>query len=101
MPFLIVLRADPLWMARWSVLSLWMMYCGSSLQACRLLPLKVISLVTFFWAEWRTEIAWMRLYFSVCVWGSLGLVHTPRVNHHESSPAEKKIEAFTRQRAFS
>ena len=35
--------------------------------------------VTFSWAEWRTEVPWMTLYFSVCVWWSLALVHAPRV----------------------
>jgi hypothetical protein len=35
--------------------------------------------VTFSWAEWRTEIPWMTLYFSVCVWWSLALVHAPEV----------------------
>jgi hypothetical protein len=35
--------------------------------------------VTFSWAEWRPEIPWMTLYFSVCVWWSLALVHAPRV----------------------
>jgi hypothetical protein len=34
--------------------------------------------VTFAWEEWRTEIPWMTLYFSVCVWWSLVLVHVPR-----------------------
>jgi hypothetical protein len=33
--------------------------------------------VTFDWEEWRTEIPWMSLYFSVAVWGSLALVHAP------------------------
>jgi hypothetical protein len=35
--------------------------------------------VTFSWAQWRTEIPWMTLYFSVCVWWSVALVHAPRV----------------------
>jgi hypothetical protein len=35
--------------------------------------------VTFAWEEWRTEIPWMSLYFSVCVWWSLALVHAPRL----------------------
>lgn len=39
--------------------------------------------VTFSWAEWQAEIPWMTLYFSVCVWWSLGLVHAPRL---ESDP---------------
>lgn len=34
--------------------------------------------VTFSWEEWRAEIPWMTLYFSVCVWWSLALVHVPR-----------------------
>ncbi len=35
-------------------------------------------IVTFSWEEWRAEIPWMTLYFSVCVWWSLALVHAPR-----------------------
>jgi hypothetical protein len=34
--------------------------------------------VTFSWDQWRAEIPWMTLYFSVCVWWSLALVHAPR-----------------------
>lgn len=34
--------------------------------------------VTFAWEQWRAEIPWMTLYFSVCVWWSLALVHAPR-----------------------
>ena len=34
--------------------------------------------VTFAWEEWRTEIPWMSLYFSVGVWFSIALVHAPR-----------------------
>ncbi|HEY7314534.1 MAG TPA: hypothetical protein VH643_34620 [Gemmataceae bacterium] len=34
--------------------------------------------VSFAWEEWRAEIPWMTLYFSVCVWWSLALVHAPR-----------------------
>src|SRR5262249_15669192 len=35
-------------------------------------------LVTFEWEQWRTEIPWMSLYFSVAVWTSIPLVPTPR-----------------------
>jgi hypothetical protein len=35
--------------------------------------------VTFSWSEWQTEIPWMTLYFSVCVWWSLALIHAPRL----------------------
>lgn len=34
--------------------------------------------VSFPWEERRSEIPWMTLYFSVCVWWSLALVHAPR-----------------------
>jgi hypothetical protein len=34
--------------------------------------------VTFDWEQWRTEVPWMSLYFSVGVWSSLALVHMPR-----------------------
>ena len=35
-------------------------------------------------ADWREEMAWMGLYFSACVWLSVGLVHAPRF---EAAPA--------------
>jgi hypothetical protein len=34
--------------------------------------------VTFAWEQWRSEIPWMSLYFSVGVWCSIALVHAPR-----------------------
>jgi len=33
--------------------------------------------VTFAWEDWRTEIPWMSLYFSVAVWCSIALAHAP------------------------
>jgi hypothetical protein len=35
--------------------------------------------VTFDWEAWRTEMPWMSLYFSVCVWCSIALAHVPRI----------------------
>jgi hypothetical protein len=35
-------------------------------------------IVTFAWEEWRAEVPWMSLYFTVAVWWSLALVHVPR-----------------------
>ncbi|MEY8874969.1 MAG: hypothetical protein AB9M60_00555 [Leptothrix sp. (in: b-proteobacteria)] len=29
------------------------------------------------WADWRSEVVWMTLYFSVAVWLSIGLAHVP------------------------
>jgi hypothetical protein len=35
--------------------------------------------VTFDWDEWRPEVPWMSLYFSVAVWCSIALVQAPRL----------------------
>ena len=29
------------------------------------------------WDDWKSEVAWMTLYFSVAVWLSIALVHAP------------------------
>ncbi len=50
----IILRAEPLCIARWSVLSLWIKYCGSSFEAWTVYPLNVISEITFFLTVPRT-----------------------------------------------
>jgi hypothetical protein len=34
--------------------------------------------VTHAWEEWRAEMPWMSLYFSVGVWSSIALVHASR-----------------------
>jgi hypothetical protein len=33
--------------------------------------------VSYRWQDWRSEVVWMALYFSVCVWISISLVHAP------------------------
>jgi hypothetical protein len=33
--------------------------------------------VTYAWDEWRTEIPWMSLYFSIGVWCSIACIHAP------------------------
>jgi hypothetical protein len=33
--------------------------------------------VTYHWEQWRPEIPWMSLYFSVAVWCSIALAHAP------------------------
>lgn len=35
--------------------------------------------VTHSWQQWRTEVPWMSLYFSVAVWMSIAFTHLPRV----------------------
>jgi hypothetical protein len=33
--------------------------------------------VSYHWSDWKNEIPWMSLYFSVAVWLSISLIHTP------------------------
>jgi hypothetical protein len=33
--------------------------------------------VSFRWDDWKNEVVWMSLYFSVAVWISISLVHAP------------------------
>jgi hypothetical protein len=39
------------------------------------------AVVSHRWEDWRTEVAWMSLYFSAAVWISLALVHVPVLAH--------------------
>jgi len=34
--------------------------------------------VSYQWSDWKSEIVWMSLYFSVAVWLSIALIHAPR-----------------------
>jgi hypothetical protein len=34
--------------------------------------------VSYRWGDWKTEVAWMSLYFSVGVWASIWLIHAPK-----------------------
>lgn len=40
-----------------------------------ILDATVRRVVSHRWEDWRTEVVWMSLYFSVAVWLSIGLVH--------------------------
>lgn len=35
------------------------------------------KLVSFRWEDWKSEVTWMSLYFSVGVWASISLIHAP------------------------
>jgi hypothetical protein len=35
--------------------------------------------VSYRWDDWRSEVVWMSVYFSVAVWASIALVHAPLV----------------------
>jgi hypothetical protein len=39
------------------------------------------------WGDWRTEMPWMTLYFSVVVWVSIALMHAPRFGRDPAAAA--------------
>lgn len=51
-------------------------------------------IVSYRWADWRGEIAWMSLYFSVAVWASISLVS---VSIREAKPLKSKPPSFCRK----
>ncbi len=54
-------------------------YLGIAQGALDALDRRVVS---HRWADWQSEIAWMSLYFSVAVWMSIALIHTPVSARH-------------------
>jgi hypothetical protein len=38
------------------------------------------------WEDWKNEIAWMSLYFSVAVWLSIALIHAPLLLESRAAP---------------
>ena len=52
-----------------------------------LVDARIRSVVTFRWEDWRAEIPWMTLYFSVGVWVSIGLMRVPLLRERrEAAP---------------
>ena len=47
------------------------------------------------WEEWKTEMPWMTLYFSVVVWASIALMHLPRFAAHKAVAAEPRAARAT------
>jgi hypothetical protein len=54
--------------------------------------------VTFSWEAWRTEMPWMTLYFSVCVWWSLALVYAPRLKPDLPTAESARLDPRSRPR---
>jgi len=51
------------------------------------------------WEEWKSEMPWMTLYFSVVVWASIALMHLPRFVAHEKARASVQARAPRRLRS--
>jgi hypothetical protein len=43
------------------------------------------------WADWKNEVAWMSLYFSVAVWISISLIHTPQPEAHLATGERRRL----------
>jgi hypothetical protein len=56
--------------------------------------------VSYQWNDWKSEIVWMSLYFSVAVWLSIALIHAPRFEADiaQSQPQGQPRWAFLRRR---
>ncbi|MFT3923802.1 MAG: hypothetical protein QM778_14815 [Myxococcales bacterium] len=53
------------------------------------------------WQEWRDEISWMSLYFSVAVWVSISLVHAPHSRRSFRSSLFGKANSGDKDGRFS
>lgn len=49
------------------------------------------AVVSHRWEDWKTEVAWMSLYFSAAVWLSLGLIHAPVLERHKVVGVNKTL----------
>jgi hypothetical protein len=45
------------------------------------------------WADWKNEVLWMSLYFSVAVWISISLIHAPKPEPHIAFAPRKRLPA--------
>ena len=58
-------------------------------------------IVSFRWEDWRAEVPWMTLYFSVGVWFSIALVHAPGLARRLSRRGRERIVAQRRNAPLS
>ncbi len=48
------------------------------------------------WEDWRNEVAWMSLYFSVAVWMSISLIHAPQPEARPAAETERRRPSIVR-----
>jgi hypothetical protein len=46
--------------------------------------------VSYRWADWKNEVAWMSLYFSLAVWISISLIHAPALGRYLATGAPRR-----------
>jgi hypothetical protein len=55
--------------------------------------------VSYRWEDWKSEIVWMSLYFSVAVWLSIALIHAPVSGAGSAATNERERLHASRRRA--
>jgi len=55
-------------------------------------------IVSHEWGDWKHEVLWMSLYFSVAVWISLSLVHAPEAKAHRMLRDRKRAQFAATER---
>lgn len=53
-------------------------------------------LVSYRWDDWKSEVIWMSVYFSVAVWLSIALIHAPDFKTSVAAPARARLPAGRR-----
>jgi len=49
--------------------------------------------VSYRWEDWKSEVAWMSLYFSVAVWVSISLIHAPVLEAYIAAGERKRMHS--------
>jgi hypothetical protein len=50
--------------------------------------------VSYRWEDWKSEVVWMTLYFSIGVWFSISLTHPRRLNRRTQPPVAVSLEGI-------
>jgi hypothetical protein len=53
----------------------------------------VRRVVSYRWEDWKSEVVWMSLYFSVAVWLSIALIHAPVSQARSAAQQRKRLHA--------
>jgi hypothetical protein len=56
-----------------------------------LLDVSQHRVVSYRWEDWRSEMVWMALYFSVAVWISISLIHAPTPEARNAADERKRL----------
>jgi hypothetical protein len=57
--------------------------------------------VSYRWSDWKSEVLWMSLYFSVAVWLSIAFIHAPMAETRSASDDRKRVDFRRRPAAVA